>query len=213
MSKIYYKGDLDLLLSFLDGDGEAIQWPRGVDWELKLWCDDYSGVAAYVGERDGETYGCTVGADGRIRIKTDNPGLGIGPLKAAMRVSTPDTDYSDERRDVWNRLQFVDAVELVTEPVVPQSVEMNSLAPFFPVDMGTLASRATLTFEFDNGATATIPVSSATTLTDPPAYAYGYYGGAGFMIGEWDEAAMTLGIDDENNSNEERTDGGEDVPE
>lgn len=63
----------------------------------------------------------------------------------------------------------------------------------------------------DEGYTATIPVSSATTLTEPPAPdAYGYYGGAGFMIGEWDEAAMTLGIDDENNSNEERTDGGED---
>lgn len=67
----------------------------------------------------------------------------------------------------------------------------------------------------DEGYTARIPITSAATLTAPDAY--GYYGGAGFMIGEWDEAAMALGIDDENgsadNSDEERTDGGEDVME
>ena len=139
MSKVYYKGDLDLLLTFLDSGGSAIQWPRGVDWELKLWCDDYSGIAAYVGERAGKTYGCSVGEAGHIHIKTDNPGLGIGPLKAAMRVSTPDTDYSDERRDVWNRLTLSDEVRLVAEGVVPTAVKVEALMPFFPVDAASPA--------------------------------------------------------------------------
>lgn len=139
MKKINYKSDFDFILRLKDCRGKDVGFPP-YDFIAKLYTS-VKANAYTVSCIGGECVNC-FNDNGRIHVVVNSPRMGIGVLKAEVKVMLPNGIYPDGTQDIYDP-QPLD-IELVSgRGDCPTQAEIEAILPVIKGEPGAPGEKMT----------------------------------------------------------------------